>query len=266
MIPTRMASILFVVVFCTLAIFTPLRAEDKPASPNSENPQPYFSRMADFISGARQFQTTMRIGYDVVQESGQKVEFSERRRITIARPDRLRVEILKSNGEKGLVLFDGQKITVYSETHQVYAEAEKPGNLEDALVFFLRELKMRMPLALMLSANFPEEMEKRLENLEFVEVSATTDIPCVHLAGRTDQVDFQIWIPQTENPLPRRMVITYPDQEGQPNFWVDFTDWDLASSIPDRDFVLTPPAGAERIPFLSEMKEGATNENRKGGD
>lgn len=266
MFPTRMASILVVVIFSTLAIFTPVGAEDKPASSDSENPQLYFSRMADFISGARQFQISMKIGYDVVQESGQKVEFSERRRITIARPDRLRVEIAKSNGEKGLVLFDGKKITVYSQTHHVYAEVEKPGNIEDALVHLLRDLKMRMPLALMLSANFPEEMEKRLEDLAFVEVSATTDLPCVHLAGRTDQVDFQVWIPQTGNPLPKRMVIAYRDEEGQPKFWADFTDWNLSPSIPDRAFVFTPPAGTERIPFLVELKEGMTDEKQKGGD
>ncbi|MBL0714525.1 MAG: DUF2092 domain-containing protein [Desulfosarcina sp.] len=266
MIPTRRASILFVVIFCALAVFAPAGAEDKPATPDLEDPQPYFDRMAQFLSGARQFQTTVRIGYDVVQESDQKIEFSERRRITVVRPDRFRVEIERSNGEKGLVLFDGQRITAYSETHQVYAEAEKPGSLDDALVYFLRNLKMRMPLALMFTANFPEEIEKRLESLPFVEISAIPDTPCVHLAGRTGQIDFQVWIPQTGDPLPRRVVITYRDEEGQPNFWADFGNWNLAPSISDREFVFAPPAGTERIPFLAEMTRGSADENLKGGN
>ena len=38
-----------------------------------------------------------------------------------------------------MVLFDGQKITVYSAAHQAYAEAEIPGNLDDVLVHFRHE-------------------------------------------------------------------------------------------------------------------------------
>jgi len=261
-----MASVLFVVVFCALAVFVPVQAEDKPVLPDVENPQPYFSRMAHFISSARQFQINMKLGYDVVQESGQKIEFSERRRVTVVRPDRLRVDIEKSDGEKALVLFDGKKITAYSETYQVYAEAESPGNIADALVYFLRDLKMRMPLALMLTEDFPEEMESRVEALAFVEVSAITDTPCVHMAGRTGQIDFQMWIPQTGNPLLRRVVITYRDEEGQPNFWADFVEWDIAPSISDQAFVFTPPEGAEKIPFLTEISEGLMDELPKGGD
>jgi hypothetical protein len=261
-----MAAIGFIVLLCMMAAVASAGAGDTPAPTVSENPQPYFDRMANFLANARQFQTNVRMGYEVVQESGQKIEFSEQRQITIARPDRFRVEILKSGGEKGLVLFDGHTITAYSETQQVYAEAKKPGSLDVALVYFLRDLKMRMPLALMFSGNFPEEMDKRIEELALVEVSTISDKACVHLAGRTGQVDFQVWVPQKGNPLPRRVVITYRDEEGQPNFWADFVDWNLAPSISRQDFTFKPPAGAERIPFLVETETVPEDENRKGGD
>lgn len=266
MIPKRMASIASVMVFCAMAAFTPAQAEDSATVPAVENPQSYFSRMANYISAARQFQVSMRLGYDVVQESGQKLEFSERRRITVVRPNRLRVDIEKSDGEKGMVLFDGKKITAYSETQQVYAEAEISGNIRDALVFFLRDLQMRMPLAIMLTENFTTEMESRVEELAFVEVSAITDTPSAHLAGRTRQIDFQMWIPHTGNPLLRRVVITYRRERGHPNFWADFVDWNLTPSITDQTFVFTPPAGTEQIPFLGLISEGSMEENLKGGN
>jgi hypothetical protein len=265
MITIRTAPILLVVFCSALAVLAPAGAQDQPAKPAIDDPQGHFERMARFLAGAQKFQTTVRIGYDVLQESGQKIEFSERRRITIARPDRFRVEILKSNGEKGLLLFDGQKITVYSETHQAYAQADQPGSLDDALVYFLRDLKMRLPMALMFSGRFPQEMEKRLEELAIVEVSAVTDSPCAHLAGRTGQIDFQVWIPEAGDPLPRRLVITYRDEEGQPNFWAEFMNWNLAPAISAADFTFMPPAGVERIPFLAEMSP-AVDENQKGGD
>jgi hypothetical protein len=261
-----MASIVSGAVFCAMVFCTPVQAEDSATAPAVENPQSYFGRMANYISAARQFQVSMRLGYDVVQESGQKLEFSERRRITVVRPDRLRVDIEKSDGEKAMVLYDGKKITAYSETHQVYAEAEIAGTIRDALVYFLRDLQMRMPLAIMLTENFPAEMESRVEELAFVEISAITDTPSVHLAGRTAQIDFQMWIPRTGNPLLRRVVITYRDEEGQPNFWADFLDWNLSPAITDQTFAFAPPAGAEQIPFLALTSEGSMEENLKGGD
>ncbi len=264
--PWRPVSKRLIIALWALAVIIPIRANEQTTSVESPDPGLYFDRMAHFLSSARQFQTTARMGYDVVQESGQKIEFSEHHRITIARPDRLRVEIQKSNGERGAVIFDGNKITAYSLTHKVYAEAEKQGDLDAVLVYFLRDLKMRLPLALLFRSDFPEEMGRRLVNLEFVEVSEITDVPCVHLAGRTDQVDFQIWIPRSGKPLPRRLTITYRDQEGHPKFWANFDDWNMMPSIASADFKFAPPQGTERIPFLVEIGRALPQENRQGGN
>lgn len=266
MITIRTAPILLVVFCSALAVLAPAGAQDQPAKPAIDDPQGYFERMARFLAGAQKFQTTVRMGYDVLQDSGQKIEFGERHRITIARPDRLRAELSKSNGEEGLVLFDGQMITAHNTTHGVYAQTEKPGRLEEVLDYFLNDLGMRLPLALMFRSDFPEEMAKRLETLDVVEVSAVTDIPCVHLAGRTDEIDFQVWIPETGDPLPQRLTITYRDEEGQPQFWADFENWDMAPSISAKDFAFTPPKGAERIPFLAEIERALGEETPKGGD
>ena len=266
MILKKTTFILVVLVFCGLLVCAPVWAEDQPAKLNLEDPNSHFDRMANFLANARHLQTTVRIGYDVLQDSGQKIEFSEQRLITIARPDRFKVEVVKSNGDKNLVVFNGRRITAYSETYKVYAETEKTGNLDDALVYFLRDLKMRMPLALMFTNNFPEEIKKRLQNLAFVELSTTNTLPCVHLAGRTDQIDFQVWIAQVGEPLPQRLVITYRGEKGQPQFWADFENWDLASSTSGKDFDFIPPDGTERIPFLAEMDQKSPDTRQKGGD
>ena len=260
----RITSIRFIVILCGFTLPALAWAGDKPTLSAPENPQALFDRMAHFISSAPRFQTTVRMGFDVIQDTGQKIEFSERHRITIARPARLRAEIVKSNGEEGVILFDGQKITAYSATQGVYAQSEKQGSIDEVLVYFLRDLQMRLPLALMFRSDFPEEMQKRLVALAFVEISAVTDTPCVHLAGRTDEIDFQVWIPETGDPLPRRLTLTYRDEQGQPKFWADFENWNLRPAIADADFAFTPPADAERIPFLVEIENALGEEKTKG--
>ena len=255
-----------IVVFCALAMGVSNGVGGETEPPPTEDMHLYFDRMARFLSSAQQLRTTIALGYDVLQDSGQKLEFKERHRLTIVRPERMRVEILKSNGERELILFDGKKITVYNEIHAVYAQADKPGNLDQALVYFLRDLEMRMPLALLFNSGFPQEMAQRVEQLTFVERSTLNDTPSVHLAGRTDQVDFQLWIPESGNPLPERLTITYRYEPGQPEFWADFNDWDMAPTTADSDFSFTPPAGSERIPFLVEIDRAQPVTNLKGGD
>ena len=266
MMPTKFSVIRLVALLFMLAGCASTGTGDPAASQAPADPRIYFDRMASYVADAHQFQTTVRMGFDVLQDWGQKIEFGERHRITVARPNRLRADILKSSGEEGMVLFDGQKVTVYHRTQAVFAQADKPGDIDEVLVYFLRDLEMRLPLALMFMSDFPEEIGKQLEELDFVEISAVTDPPCVHLAGRTDEIDFEVWIPETGAPLPVRLTITYRDEEGQPKFWADFENWDMTPAVADADFNFTPPAGAERIPFLVEIEKALGAQKPKGDD
>jgi hypothetical protein len=61
-------------------------------------------------------------------------------------------------------------------------------------------------------------------------------------------------------------VITYKDENGQPQFWADLSNWNLAPDVSDALFAFTPPNGAERIQFLAEGRSAAaTATPKKGG-
>jgi hypothetical protein len=67
-------------------------------------------------------------------------------------------------------------------------------------------------------------------------------------------------------------VITYKDENGQPQFSADFSNWNLAPDISDALFAFTPPNGAERIQFLAEVRSAAVTATpaittpKKGGN
>jgi hypothetical protein len=42
-------------------------------------------------------------------------------------------------------------------------------------------------------------------------------------------------------------VITYKAMPGQPQYTAVFSDWDLSVSLPDEQFVFTPPDGATKV-------------------
>ena len=219
-------------------------------------------RMTAFLTQAQRFSVTVDTGFDVVQDSGQKIEFGETRQMVLRRPDRLRIDVTKRNGAKSEMLFDGKDIAVFNMKENVYATAASPGTVDDAIAYFLTDLDMRLPLAELLSSQLAKTLPEQVQAAAYVEPSQIAGVPCDHLALRGDQADMQLWVAQGNQPLPRRLVITYKREEGRPQFWAQFSEWNLAPEVPDTLFVFTPPAGAAKIAFALQqrMQPGAAHE------
>lgn len=239
-----------------MILMVPLRAapEQNPTpSASEQQAMTILKNMSQYLAKAERFSVTIREGYDAVQQSGQKVEFGEIRKVTVNRPDDLRIEVERSDGEKNLVFFNGKDLTVYTPDKNVYATVSKEGTLDEVIHYALEDLKIRVPLAMLLLSTLPSEVDNLVVSADYVEKTTITDVPCDHVAARTAKgVDFQVWVAQGEEPLPRRIVITYKDEAGQPQFWADLSDWNLSPEISDALFTFTPPDGAEQIQFLTE--------------
>jgi hypothetical protein len=227
-------------------------------APQAANAEAILKRMAEFLAKTQQFTVNLNDSFDVVQESGQKIEFGETRKITISRPNGLRVELEESSGEKHTVLYDGKDITVFSPSQNVYAQTAKPGGIDEAVRYFLKVLHMRLPLAALLTSRFPAEVENRTQSLDYVEKTVIDGTSTHHLAGRTETVDYQVWIAEGVQPLPLRIVLTYKNAEGQPEFRAQFSDWNLSPKVQDSQFVFTPPEGARKIAFQAQLSDFAT--------
>jgi hypothetical protein len=227
------------------------------AVPAAAEPQPdahaILKRMAEFLGGTQRFTVNVRSGYDAVQKSGQKIEFGESRKITVNRPDRLRMESERSDGDKLVVVFDSKEIVLFDASKNVYATTAQPGGLDQAVVHFRQTLGMRLPLAPLLVSQLPLELDRRVKSVAYVEKTQLFGAPAHHLAARTEAVDFQVWIADGDKPLPMRVVLTYKGETGQPQYWAQFSDWNLAPQIADTAFAFKPPAGAQKIAFAAEL-------------
>jgi len=156
----------------------------------------------EHFAGLQSFSVLFRAGYDVVQASGQKIEFGETRRLVLARPDRLRMDEVSSDGRSERVLFDGRLMTVLDAEAGVDAQAPQPGTIDDTLGYFVRNLRMGMPLALLITTRLPGVLAGAVKTIDFVESTAILGMPTQHIAGRSDNVDFQVWIMEGKSPLP----------------------------------------------------------------
>ena len=254
-------AVVIVTVFCIGAV-SGARAEAPEAapeivSPAGEDAKVILMRMAEFMAKSQNFSVNVNDSYDVYQESGEKIEFGETRKIAVARPDRLRVEVEESDGDKTVILFDGKDLTVSSPNQNVYAQTQKPGSIDDAVVYFVHDLGMKMPLAVLLLTTAPSELEQRTETLDYVEKTNILGTPAHHLAGRTESVDYQVWVADGDKPLPLRVVLTYRNEEGQPQFRAQLSDWNFAPETPASLFAFDPSPKARKINFLTQLSKNA---------
>jgi hypothetical protein len=256
----------FILVFI-LSLAGTLAGAQTPRPATSERDERAMSilkHMADFLSQTQRFSVVVDLGFDVVQESGQKIEFGETRRIVVRRPDHARIDITKRDGGTSGFIFDGQEIAVFNTREHVYATAAKPGTLDEAIDYFMNTLDMRFPLADLLSSKLAEALRARVRAAYYVEQANIAGVPCDHLALRGEWADLQLWIAQGDRPLPHRLVFTYKNAEGQPQFWAQFSDWNLSPDIPDSLFVFTPPEGAAKIAFAARKPVQTGEREPKG--
>jgi hypothetical protein len=221
------------------------------ASPQDQAARALLLGMAEFIARAPSMSVTMRSAYDAIQTDGQRIEFGERRRILMQRPDNFRVDVERSDGERGAVVFDGRWITAFNARENVYARVEKPGTLDQALVHMVRDLRATLPLARMFTTGFPVDLEKRVTSVVLVEKCSLFDVPTDHVAVRSQEVDMQLWIARGAEPLPRRIVITYKNAPGEPQFRADLSEWSVPAKLDAAAFAFAPPPGAEQVMYLA---------------
>jgi len=219
--------------------------------------------MAKKLAETKQFSVTMHMGYDVVQESGQKIEFSEIRKTTIDRPNHMRVHSEQSDGDMSQFIFDGKAITLFNASENVYAQTDRPGDLDSAIRYAVSKMGIRVPLARILLTTFPAELERLTVEVDYVEHNTLGTIPTDHIAGQLEDIDYQIWI--AEDLLPRRILMTYKNAPGQPQFWAEFSDWNLKPEISAETFIFKPPKEAEKIlSLLPAIKAEAASKTQGG--
>jgi hypothetical protein len=222
---------------------------------------------ADFLAAQKSLYFEAALGYDVLQANGQKLEFGGSRKITMRRPDRVKAEAESREGKEGTLFFDGKSISIDLAEENAYVSVEKPGSLDAAFDYLAEDLGVPTPLADLLSSNFFTDIADRIVAGFIVGESKIGDAECIHVAFSTEDIDVQMWIEDSDRPLPHRFVITYREAEGSPQFWAQIVKWNLKPKTPDSLFSYKPPKGAERIPFVATVV-GAVEDAKasKGGN
>lgn len=78
---------------------------------------------------------------------------------------------------------------------------------------------------------------------------------CNHVAYSSKDIDFQLWMDKSGEPIVRKVVINYRSQPGSPEFIAFLSDWKFPATMPAVRFKPELPKNAMRIDFLQVRPE-----------
>jgi len=219
-------------------------------------------RMGDYLAQAPFFSVNAEIWQDVQMGSGQQIQAGRTIDLQLRRPDRFHAEVHSTRRDRGL-FYDGKSITLLNRAQNLYGSIPAPASLDQALDVASDRFGIAMSLEdLVVSDPYQSAMQKIASGRDLGPVSVL-GTPCEHLAFSLGAVDWQIWIEDGVRPVPRKIVITYKDEEGTPEYTAIFSNWDFQTKLPDFLFTFEPPAGAAKI-NVEELKAEIQTHQKEG--
>ncbi len=254
------------ILISLVTLQTPVRAQvtdtDFDADPAATTDAPdldkdvlnILTRMTEFISGASAFVIVADMENEVLQRDGQILEFGSRITASLQRPSQANVHFDKRNGDNVTIILDGDTISLYSiigDAH-VYDTTPQPGDIDASFVFLAESSGSPDQLNHFFSIDLTESMKSMVKSGYYVGEATIAGILCHNLALRNEDEDVQLWIEKGDMPVPRRIVVTYKNLEGQPQFRAQFEEWNFSPNFSETIFSYSPPAHADRIDFFQD--------------
>ena len=257
-VPSRLGLALAISVLSGLIALSAPAADDKPAiDPRADE---LLKRMGDYLGQARFFSVNAEVWQDVDLASGQRVQAGRVIELQVRRPDRLHAQVHSTRRNREL-FYDGKSITLLNRIQNFYGTIPAPAALDQALDTATERFGIQMPLEdLIVSDPYQSAMQKIVSGRDIGPVTVL-GTPCEHLAFSLGAVDWQIWIEDGLRPVPRKIVITYKDEEGTPEYTAIFSHWDFQTKLPDFLFTFEAPPGASKIDVAEIKSENQSHKN-----
>jgi hypothetical protein len=206
-------------------------------------------KSTSFVGGLQQFSLEAHSSIELVLLTGQKIQFDSASAGIIQRPDKM-YAVRLGEVEDQEFFYNGKTLTLHQLDAGFYATVEVPDTLEGMLDFARDSLDIVAPAGDFLYANAFEILMDGVTSAFVVGPSFVEGVMCDHLAFSKPGTDFQVWIQQGEQPLPRRIVITSRDVVSAPQFTVQIRDWNLAPGVSADRFNFIQPDEAQAIDFI----------------
>ena len=202
--------------------------------------------MSNYLMSLKTLAATSQGSMDAVTNDGQRIQLDGVTNYKIRRPGFVidYVSDIKSRR----FIYDGKTFTVYSPKLGFYATVPAPGSNREVLDAIYKKFGIALPLEDLFRWGDGSNADRIQALKSAYEVGpATIDgVETDHFAFREAEVDWEVWIQQGDQPLPRKLVIVDRTDPSRPTFTARLS-WIANPTFTDADFTFVPDANAKRI-------------------
>jgi hypothetical protein len=200
-----------------------------------------------YLRSAGRFSVNSEVTYEDVLTSGTRVEYNRQASIVLERPNHLRIDGESDKGRRSFY-YDGKSLTVYHPDEGVYATFPAPDTI-DATINAVEARGVEMPASDLLMNHPCQALGEHLQTGTYAGRHYLDGDWYHHLLLSSDAVDVQLWVAVGDGPEIRKVVITYTDLPGEPQYTALLRDWNFAPAIDKATFAFMPPADARKVAF-----------------
>jgi hypothetical protein len=154
-------------------------------------------------------------------------------------------------------IYDGKDFTVYSPKLGYYSTVKAPATNREVLKTIYDKFGIALPLEDLLrwGDGSNDDRIKALRSAYNVGPATIDGVETDHYAFREDDVDWEVWIQQGDQPFPRKLVIIDRNDPAKPTF-ISRLQWQLNPAFSDADFAFVPDANAKKIQMATYKGPG----------
>lgn len=217
-----------------------------PAQAQDDEAKALFKAMSDFLAK----QPAIAVSYDatleIVTADLEKVGLASSGTLAMSRPDKIRVTRTGGLAKVELV-YDGKTLWAYGKNLNAFARRSVEGSVDQLIDTLRFDYGLELPAADLLSAFAYDIMMSNVTDAKALGEGIVRGESCDHLAFRTAEADWQIWIAPGDKPLPCRFTITSKMAALAPSYDITFSGWKTGADAPADDFQLKTSEGAKEV-------------------
>ena len=218
------------------------------ANPVSPDVVAAIQRMGAYLGTLVNFQIDIETNRELMLGADQKIDLDGVATYRVRRPDALFVENQTSWKHRQFI-YDGQRFTVYSPERNYYATVDAPPTIGELMDMAAERYGVELPLEDLFHWGDPANLPQDLESAAHVGTVTIDGVATDQYLFRQPGVDWQIWIQQGPEPLPRKITIVDRSDATLPKYSARLR-WNTTPSFDARTFAFTPDADDKPIQIL----------------
>jgi hypothetical protein len=247
-------------VIGTMSTMAPaVRAATPPKPAISEDASAAVAQMGKSLL-ANQFSFHVRTLRVYADANGQPLHIAHSMKVTVRRPDRMLVDLTGDDGSTKL-FYDGKRVVLFGVETKKYATLAVPNTIQGMLETVVGKRGVDFPLADLLTDAPDKAFLLGITSGREVGTATIDGVPCRHLLfTQPPGIELELWVEQNDRALPRRLIITYRSQRGQPSFIAEMSDWNFNIHPTDAEFDFQPPEGAVQTELITPGQPAASGQ------